>query len=179
MQRVAVLKRKHLIEDKEEKLKVQLAATSAKLNVLEINSSVCGSKRSDGRNSYFEKNICQRANVLNPDANMFVPVTLDKKVNVTDVPVIPQPQAVMPKKSRETRRDSYTKAEVLNVMRSLAREGMTMLVVTHEMAFARDVSNHVVFMSQGVICEEGVPSEVFGNPQRQETKDFLARFRSA
>ena len=105
MQRVAVLKRKHLIEDKEKKLKVQLAATSAKLNVLEINSSVCGSKRSDGRNSYFEKNICQRANVLNPDANMFVPVTLDKKVNVTDVPVIPQPQAVMPKKSRETRRD--------------------------------------------------------------------------
>ena len=69
--------------------------------------------------------------------------------------------------------------EVLNVMRSLAREGMTMLVVTLEMAFARDVSNHVVFMSQGVICEEGVPSEVFGNPQRQETKDFLARFRSA
>ena len=69
--------------------------------------------------------------------------------------------------------------EVLNVMRSLAREGMTMLVVTHEMAFARDVSNHVVFMSQGVICEEGVSSEVFGNPQKQETKDFLARFRSA
>ena len=69
--------------------------------------------------------------------------------------------------------------EVLNVMRSLAREGMTMLVVTHEMAFARDVSNHVVFMSQGVICEEGVPSEVFGDPQKQETKDFLARFRSA
>ena len=69
--------------------------------------------------------------------------------------------------------------EVLNVMRSLAREGMTMLVVTHEMAFARDVSNHVVFMSQGIICEEGVPSEVFGNPQKQETKDFLARFRSA
>ena len=69
--------------------------------------------------------------------------------------------------------------EVLNVMQALAQEGMTMLVVTHEMAFARDVSNHVVFMSQGVICEEGVPSEVFGNPQKQETKDFLARFRSA
>ncbi|HBK26620.1 MAG TPA: ABC transporter, partial [Clostridiales bacterium] len=69
--------------------------------------------------------------------------------------------------------------EVLNVMRSLAREGMTMLVVTHEMAFARDVSSHVVFMSQGVICEAGAPAEVFGNPQRQETKDFLARFRSA
>ena len=66
--------------------------------------------------------------------------------------------------------------EVLSVMKSLAQEGMTMLVVTHEMAFARDVSNHVVFMSQGVICEEGVPSEVFGNPQKQETRDFLARF---
>ena len=68
--------------------------------------------------------------------------------------------------------------EVLNVMQSLAQEGMTMLVVTHEMAFARDVSNHVVFMSQGVICEEGTPAEVFGNPQRQETKDFLSRFRN-
>ena len=68
--------------------------------------------------------------------------------------------------------------EVLNVMQDLAQEGMTMLVVTHEMAFARDVSNHVVFMSQGVICEEGTPAEVFGNPQRQETKDFLSRFRN-
>ena len=68
--------------------------------------------------------------------------------------------------------------EVLSVMQSLAQEGMTMLVVTHEMAFARDVSNHVVFMSQGVICEEGSPAEVFGNPQKQETKDFLARFRN-
>ena len=67
--------------------------------------------------------------------------------------------------------------EVLTVMRALAQEGMTMLVVTHEMAFARDVSNHVVYMNQGVICEQGSPAEVFGNPQRQETKDFLARFR--
>ena len=68
--------------------------------------------------------------------------------------------------------------EVLNVMRGLAREGMTMLVVTHEMAFARDVSNHVVYMNKGVICEEGAPGEVFGNPQKQETRDFLSRFRS-
>ena len=67
--------------------------------------------------------------------------------------------------------------EVLSVMRALAQEGMTMLVVTHEMAFARDVSNHVVYMNQGVICEQGSPADVFGNPQRQETKDFLARFR--
>ena len=67
--------------------------------------------------------------------------------------------------------------EVLGVMQELAQEGMTMLVVTHEMAFARDVSNHVVYMNQGVICEAGAPEEVFGNPQRQETRDFLARFR--
>ena len=68
--------------------------------------------------------------------------------------------------------------EVLSVMRDLAREGMTMLVVTHEMAFARDVSSRVVYMNGGVICEDGTPDEVFGNPQRQETKDFLARFRN-
>ena len=69
--------------------------------------------------------------------------------------------------------------EVLTVMQQLAQEGMTMLVVTHEMAFARDVSNRVVYMNQGVICEQGSPEEVFGNPQKQETKDFLARFRNA
>ena len=68
--------------------------------------------------------------------------------------------------------------EVLSVMRSLAQEGMTMLVVTHEMAFARDVSNHVVYMNGGVICEEGTPEELFGNPQKQETRDFLSRFRN-
>jgi putative lysine transport system ATP-binding protein len=68
--------------------------------------------------------------------------------------------------------------EVLAVMQSLAQEGMTMLVVTHEMAFARDVSSHVVYMNQGIICEEGTPDELFGNPQRQETRDFLSRFRS-
>ena len=69
--------------------------------------------------------------------------------------------------------------EVLNVMQQLAHEGMTMLVVTHEMAFARDVSNRVVYMNNGVICEQGSPEEIFGNPQKQETRDFLARFRNA
>ena len=67
--------------------------------------------------------------------------------------------------------------EVLNVMQALAESGMTMLVVTHEMAFARDVSSRVVYMSGGVICEQGSPKEIFGNPQRQETIDFLSRFR--
>ena len=66
--------------------------------------------------------------------------------------------------------------EVLEVMQSLASEGMTMLVVTHEMAFARDVSNHVVFMSEGVICEEGDPQTLFSNPSQQRTKEFLTRF---
>ena len=68
--------------------------------------------------------------------------------------------------------------EVLSVMRDLAAQGMTMLVVTHEMAFARDVSTQVVYMSEGVICEQGSPAAVLGDPQKQETRDFLARFRS-
>ena len=68
--------------------------------------------------------------------------------------------------------------EVLTVMQQLAQEGMTMIVVTHEMAFARDVSSRVVYMNQGVICEQGTPAEIFGNPQKQETRDFLARFRN-
>jgi len=68
--------------------------------------------------------------------------------------------------------------EVLTVMQDLAKEGMTMVVVTHEMAFARDVSSRVVYMNNGVICEQGTPDQVFGNPQRQETKDFLSRFRN-
>ena len=69
--------------------------------------------------------------------------------------------------------------EVLSVMQQLAQEGMTMLVVTHEMAFARDVSNRVVYMNEGIICEQGTPDQVFGNPQKQETRDFLSRFRNA
>lgn len=66
--------------------------------------------------------------------------------------------------------------EVLEVMRTLAGERLTMIVVTHEMAFARDVSSHVVFMADGVICEEGTPSDIFENPQNQKTRDFLTRF---
>ena len=68
--------------------------------------------------------------------------------------------------------------EVLNVMQNLAQEGMTMLVVTHEMAFARDVSTRVVYMNQGVICEQGHPDQIFGDPKKQETRDFLSRFRN-
>ena len=67
--------------------------------------------------------------------------------------------------------------EVLTVMQQLAHEGMTMLVVTHEMAFARDVSDRVVFMADGVICEQGSSEDIFLHPQRQQTQDFLARFR--
>ena len=66
--------------------------------------------------------------------------------------------------------------EVLNVMKDLAKEGMTMIVVTHEMAFARDVSDRVIFMADGYIVEEGSPDQIFGNPQEERTKAFLARF---
>ena len=72
--------------------------------------------------------------------------------------------------------DPQIVGEVLDVMRSLADDGLTMIVVTHEMAFARDVSTNVVFMSDGVICEEGSPEDIFENPQDQKTKDFLSRF---
>ena len=63
--------------------------------------------------------------------------------------------------------------EVLDVMRELAAEGMTMIVVTHEMGFARDVADHVVFMDEGVIVEEGSPADVLENPRNERTKRFL------
>ena len=66
--------------------------------------------------------------------------------------------------------------EVLDVMKDLAESGMTMLVVTHEMAFARSVSNRVIYMADGKIEEEGTPEEIFSNPKSQRTKDFLSRF---
>ena len=66
--------------------------------------------------------------------------------------------------------------EVLNVMRDLAAEGMTMVVVTHEMAFAKNVSDKVVFMDQGVIAEEGDPQQMFTNPRLPRTREFLARY---
>ncbi|MBF4510446.1 MAG: amino acid ABC transporter ATP-binding protein [Aeromicrobium sp.] len=66
---------------------------------------------------------------------------------------------------------------VLDVMKELAKAGMTMLVVTHEMGFARDVGTRVVFMDEGVIVEEGTPTEVFDNPQNERTKDFLGHIK--
>ncbi len=66
--------------------------------------------------------------------------------------------------------------EVLSVMRDLAKEGMTMVIVTHEMAFARDVADRVVFMADGYIVEEGDPKEVFSDPKEERTKAFLSRF---
>ena len=75
--------------------------------------------------------------------------------------------------------DPQMVGEVLDVMRSLAEDGLTMIVVTHEMAFARDVSSNVVFMSGGVICEEGKPHDIFENPQNPKTSEFLTRFLGA
>jgi len=65
--------------------------------------------------------------------------------------------------------------EVLEVMKSLATEGMTMVVVTHEMAFAREVSNRVLFIDQGVIMEQGPPAQIFGSPTNKRTRDFLRK----
>ena len=66
--------------------------------------------------------------------------------------------------------------EVLEVMTKLAKEGITMIVVTHEMDFAREVSTRVLFMNDGIILEEGSPEEIFTNPKNQRTKDFLKRY---
>ena len=66
--------------------------------------------------------------------------------------------------------------EVLDVMKDLANSGMTMVVVTHEMGFARDVSDRVVFMDGGVVLEEGAPEDIFGQPKKQRTAEFLSRF---
>jgi len=65
--------------------------------------------------------------------------------------------------------------EVLDVMKELARDGMTMVVVTHEMGFAREVSNRVIFLDEGKIAEEGTPDELFGNPQCERLRSFLAK----
>lgn len=72
--------------------------------------------------------------------------------------------------------DPELTGEILKVIRSLAEEKMTMVIVTHEMAFARDVADRVIFMDEGVIVEAGKPEELFGNTQNQRTKDFLQRF---
>ena len=74
--------------------------------------------------------------------------------------------------------DPQMVGEVLEVMRTLAKEGLTMIIVTHEMAFARDVSSHVVFMAGGVIAEEGDPHKIFEHPENQLTREFLGRFGS-
>ena len=65
--------------------------------------------------------------------------------------------------------------EVLSVMTDLARSGLTMVVVTHEMGFARDIATHVVFMDEGVIAEEGSPEQIFTNPRQPRTREFLSR----
>ena len=72
--------------------------------------------------------------------------------------------------------DPQMVGEVLAVMKKLAEEGLTMMIVTHEMAFAHDVSSHVVYMANGVIVEEGPPSQIFGNAKSEQTKEFLNRF---
>ena len=72
--------------------------------------------------------------------------------------------------------DPELTGEILKVIRALAEENMTMVVVTHEMSFARDLSDKIIFMDKGVIVEEGTPEQVINNPQNERTKAFLSRF---
>ena len=72
--------------------------------------------------------------------------------------------------------DPQMVGEVLDVMKALVSDGLTMIVVTHEMAFARDVSSRTVFMKDGIIWEDGAPSRIFGSPEKPETQEFLSRF---
>lgn len=75
--------------------------------------------------------------------------------------------------------DPQMVGEVLEVMGTLAKDGLTMIIVTHEMAFARDVAKHVIFMGDGVIVEEGTSHQIFEDPQKEQTKEFLSRFRNS
>lgn len=75
--------------------------------------------------------------------------------------------------------DPQMVGEVLAVMRTLAKDGLTMIIVTHEMAFARDVAKHVIFMADGVIVEEGSSRDIFETPSNEQTKEFLSRFRNS
>jgi polar amino acid transport system ATP-binding protein len=72
--------------------------------------------------------------------------------------------------------DPELTGEVLKIIRELAHEDMTMVIVTHEMAFARDVAEQVIFMDGGVIVEQGPPEQVLGNPQQARTRQFLQRY---
>ena len=74
--------------------------------------------------------------------------------------------------------DPELTGEILKVIKELAKEKMTMVIVTHEMAFARDVADHVIFMDGGVIVEEGTPDQVFGDTQNERTKQFLQRYNN-
>ena len=74
--------------------------------------------------------------------------------------------------------DPELTGEVLNVIKQLAAEGTTMIIVTHEMTFARDTANHVIFMDKGVIVEEGAPSEIFSSPKEARTRQFLQRLEN-
>ncbi|MDU2137396.1 MAG: amino acid ABC transporter ATP-binding protein, partial [Staphylococcus warneri] len=90
-----------------------------------------------------------RALAMNPDVILF-----DKPTSALDPEVV---------------------GDVLKVMKDLAKEGMTMVVVTHEMGFAKDVSDKVIFMADGVVVESGTPQEIFEKPQHERTKNFLSR----
>ena len=79
------------------------------------------------------------------------------------------------KKRKRNQIDVY-KRQVLNVMKQLATTGLTMIIVTHEMAFARDVSTSTIFMDAGYVAEDAPPSQLFSNPKKPRTREFLSRY---
>ena len=119
--------------------------------------------------------------------NLFPHFSVNQNIMEAPLHVLKQPKAeakanceeLLKKMGLETKGKSYPcelSGEILKVIKELAKEKMTMVIVTHEMAFARDVANHVIFMDDGYIVEEGTPEEVFGQTQNERTKQFLQRF---
>ena len=105
--------------------------------------------------------------------NLFPHLSVKKNVMLAQQKVLKRSKEEAEKIAIEELTNPELVRDVLGVMRDLARDGMTMIVVTHEMGFARDVADRVVFMDGGVIVEEGTPSEVFDHPKSERTKAFL------
>lgn len=135
-----------IVQKKSEKEAIEIAKTMLAKIGLEHKANAFPSSLSGGQQ---QRVGIARALALNPEVLLF-----DEPTSALD------PELV---------------GEVLDVIRKIAKEGITMIIVTHEMNFARDISNQIVFMDGGVVVEEGSPREVFNNPKHERTKQFLRR----
>ena len=107
--------------------------------------------------------------------NLFPHMNVMKNLTIAPIKLLGMKPEVLLFDEPTSALDPEMVGEVLNVMRELARERMTMVVVTHEMGFAREVANRVVFMDEGVLMEENTPEEFFGNPKNERLKSFLGK----